>query len=189
MRTRRLVSIFAATSLAGASLLGLSISGALASTVSNGMVHIVSYSDGTGSGDTDIFTGAIGDSGSGISVDANGTADPGNGTEQQFMLVHGTFRVSTQALDKKINSAFNNFKPSTSTCSGTVTATGTAPIVSGSGTGAYVGITGSFTVTFLYAAILPKITSGKNKGQCNESNNAQSLGSAQIVTGSGTVSY
>jgi hypothetical protein len=170
-------------------LLGVGLSGATASTVTNGAVHIISYSDGTGAGETDIFTGAIGDSGSGIAVDANGTADPGNGTEQQFMLVHGSFRVSTVALDKKISSAFNNFKPNTTTCSGFVTATGTAPVVSGSGTGAYVGITGSFTVTFMYAAILPKIASGKHKGQCNESNNAQSLGSAQTVIGSGTVSY
>ena len=189
MRTKRLLSVFAAATLTGATLLGVGLSGATANTGTNGTVHIIAYGDGTGAGETDIFTGAIGDSGSGISVDANGTADPGNGTEQQFMLVQGSFRVSTQALDKKIGSAFNNFKPSTSTCSGTVTAAGKAPIVSGSGTGAYVGITGSFTVTFLYAVILPKITSGKNKGQCNESNNAQSLGSAQIITGSGTVSY
>jgi hypothetical protein len=189
MPTRRLVSVLAAATLTGATLLGVGLSGATASTVTNGTVHILAYGDGAGAGETDIFTGALGDSGSGISVDANGTADPGNGTEQQFMLVHGSFRVSTQALDKKIGSAFNNFKPSTSTCSGTITATGTAPVVSGSGTGAYVGITGSFTVTFTYAAIFPKITSGKNKGQCNESNSAQPIGSAQIVTGSGTVSY
>jgi hypothetical protein len=189
MRTKRLVSILAAASLAGATLLGVGLSDATASTVTNGTVHIIAYGDGAGAGETDIFTGAIGDFGSGIAVDANGTADPGNGTEQQFDLVHGSFRVSVQALDKKVGSAFNNFKPNTSTCSGMITASGTAPVVSGSGTGSYVGITGSFTVTFLYAAILPKITSGKNKGQCNESNNAQSIGSAQVVTGSGTVSY
>ena len=189
MHTRRLVSVLVAATLTGATLLGVGLSGATASTVTNGTVHIIGYSDGAGAGETDIFTGALGDSGSGISVDANGTADPGNGTEQQFMLVHGSFRVSAQALDKKVGSAFNSFRPNSSTCSGTITVTGTAAIVSGSGTGAYVGITGSFTVTFLYAAILPKITSGKNKGQCNESNNAQSIGSAQVITGSGTVSY
>jgi hypothetical protein len=189
MRTKQLVSILAAATLTGATLLGVGLAGATASTVTNGTVHIIDYGNGSGAGSTDIFTGAIGDSGSGIAVDANGTADPANGTEQQFMLVHGSFRVSVQALDKTITSAFNNFKPNTSTCSGMITATGAAPVVSGSGTGAYVGITGSFTVTFLYAAILPKITSGKNKGQCNESNSAQSIGSAQVVTGSGTVSY
>ena len=189
MRTRLLVSVIAAATLTGATLLGVSLSGATASTVTNATVHIIAYGDGAGPGETDIFTGAIGDSGSGISVDANGTADPGNGTEQQFMLVHGSFRVNTQALDKKISSAFNSFTPSSTTCSGMITVTGTAQVVSGSGTGAYAGITGSFTVTVLYAAILPKIASGKNKGHCNESNNAQSIGSAQIVTGSGTVSY
>jgi hypothetical protein len=173
----------------GATLLGVSLTSAAASTVSKGTVHVISYGDGTGTGATTIFTGAIGDSGSGISIDANGTVNPANGTEQEFSLVHGSFSVSTTALDKKISSAFNNFRPNSSTCSGFVTATGTAPIVSGSGTGAYVGISGSFTVTFVFGEIGPKNTSGKNKGQCNSSNNAQPLGSAQLVTGSGTVSY
>jgi hypothetical protein len=175
--------------LASATLLGASVSGASASTVSNGTVHIISYGDGAGAGNAVILTGAIGDSGSGISVDANGTTDPANGTEQQLTLVHGSFRVSTKALDKSINKAFNSFQPNTSTCSGNVTATGVAPVVSGSGTGAYSGISGSFTVTFTYAAIGPKNASGKHKGQCTQSNNAQPLGSAQLVTGSGTVSY
>jgi hypothetical protein len=150
----------------------VSTSGALASTVSNGTVHIIAYGDGAGAGETDIFTGAIGDSGSGISVDAN-----------------GTFRVSVTALDKKISSAFNSFQPNTSTCSGYISVSGTAPIVSGSGTGAYSGISGSFSVTVTVALIGPKNTSGKQKGKCNNSNNAQPLGSAQVVMGSGTVSY
>src|ERR1039458_5838760 len=109
MHTRRLVSVLAAATLTGATLLGVGLSGATASTVTNGTVHIIAYGTGTGAGETDIFTGAIGDFGSGVSVDANGTVDPGNGTEQQFMLVHGSFTVSTQALDKKISSAFINF--------------------------------------------------------------------------------
>jgi hypothetical protein len=187
--TKRLLSVLAAGSLASATLLGVSVSGVSASAVSSGTVHIVSYGDGTGAGSAVILTGAIGDSGSGISVDANGTADPANGTEQQLTLLHGSFSVSTKALDKSINKAFNSFQPNTSTCSGIVTATGVAPVVSGSGTGAYSGISGSFTVTFTYATIGPKNTSGKHKGQCTQSNNAQPLGSAQLVTGSGTVSY
>ena len=189
MPTKRLAPVLVAASLAGAALLGVGASGTFASTVSNGTVHLIAYGDGAGAGETDVLTGAIGDSGSGVSVDANGTVDPSKGTEQQFMLAHGSFRVSTQALDKKINSAFNNFRPNTSTCSGIVTASGSAKIVTGSGTGAYSGISGSFTVTFVYAAIGPKNTSGKHKGQCNNSNNVQPLGSAQIVTGSGTVSF
>ena len=189
MRTKRLVSVLAMASLTGATFLGVSTSGALASTVSNGTVHIIAYSDGAGAGETDILTGAIGDSGSGISVDANGMVDPANGTEQELSLVHGSFKVSTSALDKSITKAFNNFRPNTNTCSGFVTASGVAPIVSGSGTGAYSGISGSFTVTFTYAMIGPKNASGKNKGQCSQSQNAQPLGSAQIVTGSGTVSF
>ena len=80
MSTRRLVSVLAAATLTGATLLGVGLSGATASTVTNGTVHIIAYGDGAGAGETDIFTGSLGDSGSGIAVDANGTADPGNGT-------------------------------------------------------------------------------------------------------------
>jgi hypothetical protein len=181
--------MLAGATLTGATLLGVSVSGAFASTVSNGTVHIIAYGDGAGAGDTDVLTGAIADSGSGISVDANGTVDPANGTEQELSLVHGSFKVSTKALDQSINDSFGHFQPNTRTCSGIVTAHNVAAIVSGSGTGAYSGISGSFTVTFTYAMIGPKNTSGKNKGQCSQSNNAQPLGSAQLVTGSGTVSY
>lgn len=177
-----------ATMLGGTSL-GATALGATAHTPSGGTVHLIAYGDGAGAGEIDVLTGAIGDSGFGISVDANGTTDPAKGTEQNFSLVHGSFRVSTQAIDQKINTAFNNFKPDPTTCSGMISVSGTAPIVSGSGTGAYVGISGTFTVTVTYAAIGPKLTSGKNKGQCDNSNNAPSLGSAEIVTASGTVSF
>jgi hypothetical protein len=189
MPTKRLLPVLVAASLASSALVGAGAAGAFASTVSNGTVHLIGYGDGAGAGELDVLTGAIGDSGYGIAVDANGTADPGKGTEQQLTLVHGSFRVSSKALTSKINSAFNNFQPNSRTCSGYITVTGAAPVISGSGTGAYKGISGSLNVTFVYAVIGPKNNSGKQKGQCNQSNNVQPLGSAQIVTGSGTVSY
>ena len=68
-------------------------------------------------------------------------------------------------------------------------ATGSVPISTGSVTKAYKVISCTFTLAFTYVAILPKCASGKDKCRCNFSNDAPTLGSAQIVTGSGTVSY
>jgi len=94
-----------------------------------------------------VLTGAIADSGSAIGIDANGVVDAQNNTETELSLVHGSFRVNTVALDKKLNSAFNSFQPSATTCSGYVSASAPSPVVSGSGTGAYQGISGSVTLT------------------------------------------
>jgi hypothetical protein len=189
MRTKRLLSVLAAATLTGGLLLGVSVSTSTASTTSGGRVHLVDYGDESGVGSTVLLTGAIGDSGSGDSIDANGTPDSQNNTEVELALVSGSFRISVVGLDKKITSAFNNFKVNSSTCSGYVSVTGATPIVAGSGTGAYTGISGSFNLTITIAEIGPKNTSGKQKGQCNESNSAAPIGSAQVVTGSGTVSF
>jgi hypothetical protein len=92
-------------------------------------------------------------------------------------------------IDKKIESAFNRFQPNHGTCSGYVSVTGSTPIVAGSGTGTYAGITGGFTLTLTLALIGPKFGSGKHAGQCNNANSAEPVGQMQIVTGTGTVSY
>jgi len=92
-------------------------------------------------------------------------------------------------LDKKIESAFNRFQPNHRTCSGYVTVTGSTPIVAGSGTGAYAGISGGFILTLMIAEVGPKYGSGKHEGQCNTSNSAETVGEAFLVTGSGTVSF
>jgi hypothetical protein len=67
--------------------------------------------------------------------------------------------------------------------------TGSTPIVAGSGTGAYAGISGGFILTLMIAEIGPKYGSGKHEGQCNTSNSAETVGEAFLVTGSGTVSF
>jgi hypothetical protein len=162
---------------------------ASASTVTNGAVHVFVYGDSFGVGATAVLTGAIGDSGTAESIDANGTPDPTNNTEELLDLVQGSFRVSIVGLDKKIGAAFNNFRPNPRTCSGYVTATASVPIVAGSGTGAYAGITGGFVLTFSLAEVGPKYGSGKHEGQCNNSQSSSPVAQALMVTGSGTVSY
>jgi hypothetical protein len=57
------------------------------------------------------------------------------------------------------------------------------------GTGLYAGITGTLKLTITEAFILPVYASGKNKGQCNESQNAQPVADYGSIIGSGTVSF
>jgi hypothetical protein len=186
---KRALSALTIATLAGALLTSGGTMAASASTVTNGVVHVFVYGDSSGVGATAVLTGAIGDSGSSESIDANGTADPSNNTEELLDLVQGTFRVSVVGLDKKIGIAFNNFRPNPRTCSGSISATASVPIVAGSGTGAYTGITGGFVLTFSLALVGPKYGSGKHEGQCNNSQSASPVAQALVVVGSGTVSY
>jgi hypothetical protein len=106
----------------------------------------------------------------------------------QFSLAHGTFKGNQVAFLTALDKAFSSSAPNPSNCSVWVSATATAPIVAGSGTGAYKGITGSFKATGTAAVVWPKYTSGKKKGQCNFSGSAPTLKQGLVVLGSGTVS-
>jgi hypothetical protein len=162
---------------------------ASANTVTNGTVHVFDYGDSEGVGSTVVLTGAIGDSGSADSIDADGTPDAQDNTEVLLALVQGSFTISVVGLDKKIEGAFNNLRLNHSTCSGYATVTGSTPIVAGSGTGAYAGIRGGFVLTLSIALVGPRYGSGKHEGQCNTANSASPVAQAMLVTGSGTVSY
>jgi hypothetical protein len=188
MLAKPLVPVAALTLLASAAL-GAVTATAQAAPARGGTVHVVDYSDGEGVGSTVVLTGAIGDSGSADSIDANGTPDPSNNTEVELALVQGSFAISVVGLDKKIDAAFSKLSPNPNTCSGYVSVIGGAPIVAGSGTRAYAGISGGFTLGFTLALILPKYASGPHKGQCNFSNSAATVGQAQVVQGTGTVSF
>lgn len=91
----------------------------------------------------------------------------------------------------QFNAVLNSTNPtdySTVTCSGSIVASGPAPIVSG--TKAYAGITGSVTLTATFAFVGPFYASGSKKGQCNTSNNAPTPpGIYGVITGIGTVSF
>ena len=186
---KRVVPTLTIAALAGALLTSGNIMTASASTVTNGTVHVFDYGDGSGVGSTVVLTGAIGDSGSADSIDANGTPDAQNNTEVLLALVQGSFRISIVGLDKKFESAGTKFQPNHTTCSGYLSVTASTPIVAGSGSGAYTGISGGFVLTVMIAIVGPKYGSGKHEGQCNTSNSAETVGEAFMVTGSGTVSY
>ena len=149
-------------------------------STAGGPVQITGYSDNDGPTSTVILTGAIGDFGNAVRT---GTIKRANGTikreynQLDVVVTHGSFRLSIAGIENNLVSAFSHFPSNTSTCSGIVTATGTTPIVAGSGTGAYKGISGDFKmiITIHEVDSWPKCKA--------------LLGQAIFITGSGTVSF
>jgi len=126
-----------------------------------------------------VFTGAIGDYGTSVSATATGKPSKKKSTYKLLKLTKGTILVTTVGFTKALTSA----SPSTSnttTCSFVVSAGGPVTIVKG--TGAYSGITGKFTLTGTFAAIL-----AKKNGACTTKSNP--VGSYVAIQGSGTVSF
>jgi hypothetical protein len=145
-------------------------------SMARGPVQISGYSDNDGPKSTVILTGAIGDFGKAIRTYANGKIER-NYNQLDLTLTHGSFRLSIAGIENNLVRAFSHFPSNTSTCSGIVTATGTAPIVADSGTGAYKTISGNFqmTVTIHEVDSWPKCVA--------------LLAEDIFITGSGTVAF
>ena len=122
----------------------------------------------------------IGDYGPAASIYPDGKADPAHNSELDLRLTHGSFRLSIAALDKAFVKAGSHAPIYPKTCTDLISVTGTTPIVAGSGTGAYRGITGSFPVTLTLNEVEAK--------PCQPSPGAFR---AQLITvaGSGTISF
>lgn len=151
-----------------------------ATAAAAGKAHITVYSiNSDGPGFRVILTGAVGDYGPGVTVYPSGKTDPRHTSEMELKLTHGSFRLSIASLGKKIVSAFRHFPGNTSTCSGTVTVAGVAPIVAGSGTGSYRGIGGSFSMT----ATIDEVDA---RPVCNGT--GKFLSQVILMVGSGTIS-
>jgi hypothetical protein len=170
-------------------LLGFVIAGSIASSgipafgaSRSGSVRVWVTQDMTNNTPTDpiLFTGVIGDYGTSTSQDKNGKADS-NGNYEAVTLQQGTFMIDATKLDAKANKT----KPvmNASTCSFSLTATGPASIIAGSGTGAYKGLTGKILITISFAGYGP-VKSGKCEIQSGEPTSSYSS-----ITGTGTVTY
>ncbi len=115
---------------------------------SRARVNVIAYSiNSDGPRFQAIVSGAVGDYGSAVTVDANGKADPEHGTELLLNLASGSFRLSIGSLEKEFVQAASQEPIYPRTCSTYLRVTAAAPIVPGSGTGTYRGIRGSFTIT------------------------------------------
>lgn len=154
---------------------------------SAGMVRLVAYADSDGSVATAVLTGAIGDLGTAVSVEPDGTIDPNHDAEVSLALSHGSFRIDIAAVDRTFLGAIRRatFQPSNNTCSGSVSVTGTAPIVAGSGTGGYRGIHGGFQLTMTLAEVDARTSDPT--APCGPT--GALLGEAVVTDGSGAVAF
>ena len=174
----RIAKIALGLAVLGSLLFGASAFGATAPA--GGLIKVWVTLSGTGSGPV-VITGAIGDYGKTINVNSAGKIEK-KGNYSDLVLKKGTILLNTT----QANAAFNNVNPAdfnAATCSASLMATTSVPIVSG--TKAYVGITGSLTVTETFAFVGPFTKSGK----CNVASSSNPSAIWATVTGSGTVSF
>jgi hypothetical protein len=112
------------------------------------LTHLMVYSINSDGPDfRAIVSGAIGDYGPAVTVLPNGKVDPSHTHDLELKLTRGTFKLSLTELDKKFVAVTSHEPIYPRTCSDYLTASAPMAIVPGSGTGAYRGISGRFTVT------------------------------------------
>ncbi|WP_329048307.1 hypothetical protein OG738_38090 [Amycolatopsis sp. NBC_01488] len=146
---------------------------------SGSAVNLVDYTDNDGAASTVVLTGGIGDFGAAVSVDANGAVSPDHDGGLELTLSQGSFRLDVVELDRHVAAVMSTFPPDRTTCSGTVSATAPTPIVAGSGTGAYRGIKGTFTLTVTIAEVDARANCGPGSAFLDQ---------IIVTAGSGTVS-
>jgi hypothetical protein len=157
-RLVRLVSVTAATAAALAGVLtGCASAAATAATTAGGVskaaapggtVHLMVYSvNSDGPRFRAVLSGAIGDYGPGVTVYPDGRIDPGHTSDLQLNLARGSFRLSIAGIDRAFVKVSSHEPIYPRTCSDHMTVTGVAPVVAGSGAGAYRGIDGAFRLT------------------------------------------
>jgi hypothetical protein len=128
-----------------------------------------------------LITGAFADYGTVISTNA-AKKPTAKGAYKLLRLKNGTFLVNGTQLNKALTTG----QPSTlsaSNCSGIFGAT--APVTLSDGTGAYVGISGTVTITATFAFIGAKTKSGG----CTMKTSSKPLATYSSISGSGTVSF
>jgi hypothetical protein len=193
MRTNRLLSMLAVAAFAGALVVGGCVSAAAqapvaAATASSGVAaagggtaNIMIYGVNTdGAYFHAIVSGVIRGYGPAVTIYPDGKVDPAHNSEMVLRLTHGSFRLRIAALDRAFVKVTSHEPIYPKTCTDLVSVTGTTPIVTGSGTGAFRGISGSFPVT---------ITLNEDEAKpCQPSPGAFR---AQLITvaGSGTISF
>jgi hypothetical protein len=178
---RKLFLSVLAIAFAGVLLAGAGAAAASAPAAAGGTANIMIYGVNTdGAYWHAVVSGVIGDYGPAVSIYPDGKVDPAHNSEMVLRLTHGSFRLSIAALDKAFVKATSHEPIYPKTCSDLLSVTSTTPIVPGSGTGAYRGISGSFPVTVTLNEVEQK--------PCQPSPGGFA---AQLITvaGSGTVSF
>jgi hypothetical protein len=195
MNIRKIASMTAAAVLASAAAVaGCASAAAPAATTARaaparavttasagGATRIMAYSVNSDGPDfRAIMTGAVGDYGPAVTVYPDGKVDPEHTSELELNLSHGSFRLSIARLDAEVVRAYRRWPSSAATCSGSITVAAPAPVVAGSGTGAYRGIAGRFSMTVTIDEV-------DVKPVCNGT--GKFLSQVILMAGAGTVSY
>jgi hypothetical protein len=180
---RRLTSAFGAVVLTGtlaAACSALAMARTSASgTAVNGTANIMLYSiNSDGPGFRAVVTGAAGDYGPAVTVYPDGKVDPEHNSEMELNLTRGSFRLDIEQLDKEFVMAASHEPIYPRTCSDLFDFSVGVPIVPGSGTGAYRGITGGFSVTVTGDEVAAKPCSAQSRF----------LWQVIVITGRGSVS-
>jgi hypothetical protein len=182
------IAVFAGTLLTGGCASAAAKAPAAASVpaaraaAAPGKANVMIYSvDSDGAYFHAIVSGVIGDYGPAVTIYPDGKVDPEHNSEMVLRLIHGSFRLSIAALDKAFVKVTTHEPIYPKTCSDLMSVTESTPIVAGSGTGAYRGIRGSFSVTLTSneVEVRPCLPNGPSAFR------------AQLLTaaGSGTVSF
>ena len=111
------------------------------------------YADNDSSTSSVILVGAVGDFGSGTLNQRTG--------KLVLQLSQGSFTLHFGDLDSKFLAVLRRLHVNQSTCSAFAQVSGTAPIVSGTGTGLYARRTGAFSLTLTFDEVF-------HHGACNE---------------------
>jgi hypothetical protein len=149
-------------------------------TAAKGTVHFIGYSKNSDGPDlTVILSGAIADYGPAVTVHPDGSTDPEHSSELKLGLQHGSFLLSIANLDKKLVSVTSRWS-STPTCSFHVSVTAPTPVVPGSGTGLYRGVSGSVNMTVTIDEVDVKPCPGGT---------SRFVSQLIFLVGSGTVSF
>jgi hypothetical protein len=113
----------------------------------HGTAHIVIYSVNSDGPDfRAVLSGSIGDYGPAVAVYPDGKVDPEHNSELELNLSRGAFRLNIAQLDQEFSRDASHEPSYPATCSEYVAFTARVPVVAGSGTGSYRGITGDFTL-------------------------------------------
>jgi hypothetical protein len=148
-------------------------------TAVNGTANVMLYSiSSDGPSFRAVVTGAAGDYGPAVTVYPDGKVDPEHNSEMELNLTRGSFRLDIEQLDKEFVMAASHEPIYPRTCSDLFDFSVGVPIVPGSGTGAYRGITGGFSVTVTGDEVAAKPCSAQSRF----------LWQVIVITGRGSVS-
>lgn len=145
-----------------------------------GVVDMTLYSNIDGPRFSAVLTGAIGDFGKAVRTSSSGSADE-EYNQLDVSVTRGAFRLDIAGVEGKLDaSILGAFPTNTATCSGEIVVAGIAPIVSGSGTGAYKGIHGTFNMTIT-------INEVERPPVCPKTDTSPFLAQSVFITASGVV--